>query len=62
MPIKAIAPIGKGFAMMPTMVATKIANRCHAAGWTPEGGGINQITTASKNTAAKTAKGFLGDS
>ena len=45
-PNNAIAPIGNGFVMMPTIVATKIANICHARGWTPDGGGINQMMTA----------------
>jgi hypothetical protein len=53
-PNNAIAPIGNGFVMMPTIVAAKIANICHALGWTPDGGGINQMMTASKNTANKT--------
>src|ERR1700720_3871211 len=53
-PNKAIAPMGNGFVMIPTMVATKIANRCQARGWTPDGGGISQMTTASKSTATNT--------
>jgi hypothetical protein len=61
-PNNAIAPIGNGFVMIPTIVATKIANRCHAAGWTPDGGGINQMTTPSKNTANMTTNRLHGGS
>src|SRR5208283_3976567 len=43
MPRSTIAPIGSGLIIIPTIVATKIANRCHALGWTPAGGGINQM-------------------
>src|SRR5271165_3606009 len=43
MPRSAIAPIGSGLTIIPTIVATKIANRCHALGWTPAGGGMNQM-------------------
>src|SRR3984957_7093513 len=60
-PNKAIAPMGNGFVMIPTMVATKIANRCQALGWTPDGGGINQRTTPSKKTANKTTYRLDGD-
>ena len=41
-PNKAIAPMGNGLVMIPIMVATKIANRCQARGWTPDGGGISR--------------------
>jgi hypothetical protein len=61
-PNKAIAPMGNGFVMMPTMVATKIANRCQARGWTPVGGGINQRITASKTTDNKTIRRFNSSS
>src|ERR1700719_510685 len=57
-PNKAIAPMGNGFVMMPTMVATKIANRCQARGWTPEGGGTNHRITARKTTDNKTIRRF----
>src|ERR1700722_1879913 len=53
-PNKAIAGMGNGFVIIPTMVATKIANKCQARGWTPDGGGISQMTTASKSTATNT--------
>jgi hypothetical protein len=49
-PIIAMAPIGRGLRMIPTLVATKIANKCHALGWTPSGAGTKQITTASEKT------------
>jgi hypothetical protein len=52
MPIIAIAPIGKGFRMMPTIVAMKIANKCQALGSTPTGLGTNQIRMASATTAS----------
>ncbi|MEZ4560841.1 MAG: hypothetical protein R2854_31130 [Caldilineaceae bacterium] len=43
-PVSATAPMGMGFKMMPTMVPTKIANKCQASMATPSGGGINQMT------------------
>src|SRR5271165_608519 len=43
MPRSAIAPISSGLMIIPAIVATKIANRCHALGWTPAGGGMNQM-------------------
>jgi hypothetical protein len=61
-PNNAIAPIGNGFVMIPTIVATKIANKCQAGGWTPDGGGINQMTKPSKTTANKTIYRLDGDS
>ena len=47
MPMKATAPMGSGFRMIPTIVATKIASRCIAAGSTPSGAGTNQSAHAS---------------
>jgi hypothetical protein len=44
-PIIAIVPIEAAFEMIPTMVATKIARRCQAFGWTPSGAGMNQIAS-----------------
>ena len=35
------------------MVATKIARRCQALGWTPPGGGIDQITIPTTSTPRK---------
>ncbi len=40
----ATEPMGRGFHIRPTMVATKIANRCQACFSTPGGVGKNQIT------------------
>src|SRR5271165_5979956 len=53
MPRSAIAPIGSGLMIIPTIVATKIANRCHALGWTPTGGGMNQMIVPTINTLKK---------
>ena len=44
-PSIATAPMGRGLAMIPTTVATKIAKRCHAWMSTPVGTGLNQIVT-----------------
>ncbi len=45
-PIIATAPKGSGLVMIPTIVPRKMASRCHAGSVTPDGGGMNQITTA----------------
>ena len=42
-PSIATAPMGRGLAMIPTTVATKMARRCHALMSTPAGTGLNQI-------------------
>jgi hypothetical protein len=41
----ATAPRGRGWVMMPTMVARKMASRCHACIVTPDGGGRNHTST-----------------
>lgn len=41
-PIKATAPRGRGWVMIPTMVARKIESNCQAFLVTPAGVGINQ--------------------
>ena len=45
-PIIATAPKGNGLVMIPTIVPRKMASRCHAGNVTPDGGGMDQITTA----------------
>lgn len=52
-PINATAPRGRGWVMMPTMVARKIARSCHALRATPAGAGMNQIRTPVRIDAAK---------
>src|SRR5688572_26192650 len=49
-PIIAIAPIGKGLAMIPATVATKIARSRQACSCRPSGGGMNQRTTPTAKT------------
>lgn len=55
-PSKATAPRGKGWVMMPTMVARKIARSCHAFLVTPAGVGTNQRITP---VAMDASKGFM---
>ena len=50
-PSTATAPMGRGLAIIPTMVATKIASRRHALMSTPSGGGTNQIATPTSTVA-----------
>ena len=38
----AMAPMGMGRSMIPAIVATKTARRCHARGCTPDGAGTSQ--------------------
>jgi hypothetical protein len=38
-----MVPIGAAFKIIPKIVETKIANKCHASGTTPSGAGINHI-------------------
>ena len=45
----------EGWRMIPTIVATKTASRCHARGWTPDGTGMNQSTVPTRMTAARRA-------
>ncbi len=52
----AIAPIGKGLEIKPIIVATKIANKCHALGSSPDGAGINQMINP---TATVISKGMI---
>src|SRR5258708_19780416 len=47
---KGSGTIGSGLTIIPTIVATKIARRCHALGSTPDGGGTNQIITPTSKT------------
>ena len=47
-PTMATAPMGKGLAMRPTTVATKIASRCQALLSTPSGEGRNQMVKATR--------------
>jgi len=55
-PIIAIAPIGSGFRIMPTIVATKIANKCQALGSTPAGAGMSQIPAVRSEEGANTGR------
>ena len=48
----AMAPMGIGRRTIPTMVATKMARRCHALGCTPDGTGKNQMVAPTRITAA----------
>ena len=57
---KATAPIGMGRRMIPTIVATKMANRCHARGSTPDGIGTNQSAVPTRMTAARRATATPG--
>ena len=41
--VKAMAPMGIGFKIKPTMVATKMANKCQACAVMPAGIGLNQM-------------------
>jgi len=42
-PIIAVAPSGSGFVMIPTIVPTNTASKCHALALTPAGAGMSQI-------------------
>ena len=42
-PIIAVAPSGSGFVMIPTIVPTNTASKCHAFALTPAGAGMSQI-------------------
>jgi hypothetical protein len=44
-PSSATAPSGSGCVMMPTMVERKMASSCHALRGTPDGAGMNQMST-----------------
>ena len=47
----AMAPMGIGLMMSATMVATKMANMCHACASKPAGAGMNQMTTPTSAAA-----------
>ena len=49
----ATAPIGMGRSMIPTIVATKTASRCHARGSTPDGTGTSQSAAPTRIAAAR---------
>lgn len=44
-PSSATAPSGRGWVMIPTMVARKMDSSCHALRATPAGGGTSHIST-----------------
>ena len=46
--MSAMAPVGSGCRIKPTMVATKMANMCQAPGFSPSGIGQNQMATPTK--------------
>jgi hypothetical protein len=52
-PNRATAPRGRGWVIMPTMVARKMARSCHALRATPAGAGINQTRTPVRMDAAR---------
>lgn len=52
-PMRATAPRGRGWVMMPTMVARKMARSCQAFRATPVGTGRNQTITPVRMEAAR---------
>lgn len=54
-PMRATAPRGRGWVMMPTMVARKMARSCQALRETPAGAGTSQRRTP---VAIEAARGF----
>lgn len=55
-PIRATAPRGSGWVMIPTTVARKMASNCHAFFETPAGVGTNHRITPVRMEASK---GFI---
>jgi hypothetical protein len=49
--VNAMAPMGIGFRMKPTIVATKMANKCQACAVIPAGIGPNQMPAPTANVA-----------
>ena len=50
---KVTAPSGTGLLTRPTIVATKMASRCHARGSTAAGGGTSQMATPTAATRSR---------
>ena len=56
-PMMVTAPMGRGLAMIPTMVARKIASMCQARPVTPPGGGADQMTAPTTSGTRTRSRG-----